>query len=177
MCTFCCCCASVSAPRADLSETTLSETTSLTPVLLRDLRFILHHFIMGARDGERRLSSNSQDYRSQVAALKAAGCDRVYSEKMSGKSTKGRRELDKLMKALLPGDVVHVVKLDRLARSTRDLANILHDLDEKGCGFTSMHGGWYDSSTPVGRLMITVMSGIAEFERELIRGRCEEGIS
>jgi len=75
MCTFCCCCASVSAPRADLSETTLSETTSLTPVLLRDLRFILHHFIMGARDGERRLSSNSQDYRSQVAALKAAGCD------------------------------------------------------------------------------------------------------
>jgi DNA invertase Pin-like site-specific DNA recombinase len=130
-----------------------------------------------ANVGYARVSSNSQDYRSQVAALKAAGCDRVYSEKMSGKSTKGRREFDKLMKALLPGDVVHVVKLDRLARSTRDLANILHDLDEKGCGFTSLHEGWCDTSTPVGRLMITVMSGIAEFERELIRGRCEEGIS
>src|SRR3954469_9654028 len=101
-----------------------------------------------ANVGYARVSSNSQDYRSQVAALKAAGCDRVYSEKMSGKSTKGRREFDKLMKALLPGDVVHVVKLDRLGRSTRDLANILHDLDEKGCGFTSLHEGWCDTSTP-----------------------------
>jgi DNA invertase Pin-like site-specific DNA recombinase len=65
------------------------------------------------------------DYRSQVEALKAAGCKKIYSEKASGKSTNGRPELAKLMKALLPGDAVAVTKLDRIARSSRDLHNII----------------------------------------------------
>jgi DNA invertase Pin-like site-specific DNA recombinase len=128
------------------------------------------------RIGYARVSSKAQDYTAQVEALKAAGCERIFSEKMSGKSTTGRREFDKLMKALLPGDVVVVVKLDRLARSTRDLHNILHDLDAKSCGFVSLGEAWCDTSTPVGRLMTTVLSGVAEFERELIRSRCEDGI-
>jgi DNA invertase Pin-like site-specific DNA recombinase len=81
------------------------------------------------------------------------------------------------MKALLPGDTVVVTKLDRLARSSRDLHNILHTLVENGCGFLSLHESWCDTSSSVGRLMMTIMGGIAEFERELIRTRCEEGIA
>jgi DNA invertase Pin-like site-specific DNA recombinase len=73
------------------------------------------------RYGYARVSSDTQDYAAQVEGLKAAGCERVFSEKASGKSTNGRHELAKLMKALLPGDVVVVTKLDRIARSSRDL--------------------------------------------------------
>lgn len=126
--------------------------------------------------GYARVSSKGQNYQGQVAALKAAGCEKIYSEKVSGKNTKDRREFGKLMKALLPGDVVVVSKLDRLARSTRDLANILHDIDQTGCQFVSLHEAWCDTTTPVGRLMTTIMGGIGEFERELIKDRCEEGI-
>ena len=129
-----------------------------------------------ARIGYARVSSNTQDYQGQVDALKAAGCERIYSEKMSGKSTNGRRQFEKLMKDLLPGDTVVVAKLDRLARSSRDLHNIIHELDGLGCGFVSLREGWCDTTTSAGRLMMTIMGGIAQFERELIRSRCEEGI-
>ena len=88
----------------------------------------------------------------------------------------GGPEFSKLMKALSYGDVVAVVKLDRLARSSRDLQNILHDLQERGCGFVSLGESWCDTTSEVGRLLMTIMGGIAEFERGLIRKRCEEGI-
>jgi DNA invertase Pin-like site-specific DNA recombinase len=126
--------------------------------------------------GYARVSSRTQDYQAQVDALKAAGCGKIYSEKVSGKTTKGRREFDKLMKALLPGDTVVVTRLDRLARSSRDLANILHELDEKACGFVSLRESWCDTSSSVGRLLVTIMGGVNQFERELIRTRCDEGI-
>jgi DNA invertase Pin-like site-specific DNA recombinase len=126
--------------------------------------------------GYARVSSNTQDYQAQVEALKSAGCERIYSEKMTGKTTNGRREFDKLMRALLPGDAVMVTRLDRLARSSRDLHNILHDLDEQGCGFVSLGETWCDTTTDVGRLMMTIMGGIAQFERSLIRKRCQDGI-
>jgi DNA invertase Pin-like site-specific DNA recombinase len=74
-----------------------------------------------AKIGYARVSSLAQDYQGQVDALNAFGCERIYSEKQSGKSTDGRRQFEKLMKDLLPGDVVVVTKLDRLARSSRDL--------------------------------------------------------
>ena len=80
--------------------------------------------------GYARVRSKTQDYAAQVEALKAAGCERIFSEKASGKSTNGRPEFTKLMRAARLGDVVVVVKLDRLARSSRDLQNILHDLQE-----------------------------------------------
>jgi len=126
--------------------------------------------------GYARVSSKSQDYAGQVAALEAAGCERIFSEKVSGKSTDGRREFDKLKRGLLPGDTVVVTKLDRLARSSRDLQNILYVLAERECGFVSLGESWCDTTSKFGRLMMTIMSGIAEFERELIRERCEEGI-
>ena len=79
--------------------------------------------------GYARVSSKGQDYTAQVEALKAAGCERIFSEKASGKSADGRPEFAKLQKVLLPGDTVVVTKLDRLARSSRDLHNIVHELD------------------------------------------------
>src|SRR4029077_16666184 len=111
-----------------------------------------------------------------VDALKAAGCERIFSEKKSGKSAKDRPEFGKLMRALVPGDTVVVSKLDRLARSSRDLHNILHELQDRGCGFVSLGESWCDSTSDVGRLMLTIMGGIAEFERGLIRRRTDEGI-
>ena len=126
--------------------------------------------------GYARVSSKGQDYAAQVEALKAAGCERIYSEKASGKSTNGRPEFNRLMKALLPGDTVVVVKLNRLARSSRDLHNIIHDLEGLSAGFQSLGESWCDTTTDVGKLMLTIMGGIAEFERSLIRRRTEEGI-
>jgi DNA invertase Pin-like site-specific DNA recombinase len=128
------------------------------------------------RYGYARVSSDTQDYTSQVEALKAAGCDKIFSEKASGKSTSSRREFDKLMRALLPGDTVTVTRLDRLARSSRDLHNILHELEVKGSGFVSIGESWCDTRSDIGRLMMTIMGGIAQFERSLIRKRCQEGI-
>src|SRR4051812_19203193 len=98
-----------------------------------------------AKIGYARVSGKSQDYQAQVVTLKAAGCEKIFSEKQSGKSADGRREFAKLMKALLPGDVVVVCKLDRLARSSRDLHNIIHELDAQGCGFTSLGESWCDT--------------------------------
>jgi DNA invertase Pin-like site-specific DNA recombinase len=126
--------------------------------------------------GYARVSSMGQDYNGQIDALKVAGCERVFKEKVSGKSANGRPELAKLMKVIEPGDVVVVAKLDRLARSTRDLLNILHELDERGCGFVSLGEAWCDTTSEVGKLMMTIMGGIAEFEHSLIRKRCDEGI-
>jgi DNA invertase Pin-like site-specific DNA recombinase len=86
-----------------------------------------------------------------------------------------RPELAKLLRALEPGDVLIVTRLDRLARSTRDLLNILDQVSEAGGGFKSLKDAWADTTTPHGRLMPTVLGGLAEFERELIRARTGEG--
>ena len=128
------------------------------------------------RFGYARVSTSKQDYTIQVDALKAAGCETIFTEKVSGKST-NRTEFKRLMKAINPGDTVVVTKLDRLARSSRDLLNILHDLEEGGCGFVSLGETWRDTTSDVGKLVVTIMSGIAEFERKLITARCEEGIA
>jgi DNA invertase Pin-like site-specific DNA recombinase len=128
------------------------------------------------RYGYARVSSGTQDHTGQVEALKAAGCERIYSEKVSAKSRNGRHELAKLMRALAPGDTVTVTKLDRIARSSRDLHNIIGELQERGCGFVSLGESWCDTTHNVGRLMLAIMAGIAEFERGLIRQRCQDGI-
>jgi DNA invertase Pin-like site-specific DNA recombinase len=128
------------------------------------------------RVGYARVSTAKQDYAIQVDALKAAGCETIFTEKVSGKSTENRTQFKRLMKALTPGDTVVVTKLDRLARSGRDLLNILHDLEEGSCGFVSLGESWCDTTSDVGKLVITIMSGIAEFERKLILSRTEAGI-
>src|SRR5262245_22630785 len=124
--------------------------------------------------GYARVSSRDQDLTSQVAELHAAGCAKIYREKVSGAKT-DRAELAKVMRVLQKGDVLVVTRLDRLARSTRDLLNVLHSLGERGIGFKSLVDTWADTTTPHGRLMLTVLGGLAEFERELIRARTGEG--
>jgi DNA invertase Pin-like site-specific DNA recombinase len=121
-----------------------------------------------------RVSTDGQTLAAQDAQLHAAGCAKVYSEKVSGART-DRVELGKLLKRLDKGDVLIVTRLDRLARSTRDLLNILDTVAKAGAGFRSLADTWADTTTPHGRLMLTVLGGLAEFERELIRARTGEG--
>jgi DNA invertase Pin-like site-specific DNA recombinase len=95
---------------------------------------------------------------------------------MSGASAGNRKALAKALTALQPGDVLLVTRLDRLARSTRDLLNVLDTIGKAGAGFKSLADTWADTTTPHGRLMLTVLGGLAEFERELIRARTSEGL-
>ncbi len=86
-----------------------------------------------------------------------------------------RAQLWRLLSSLNPGDVVTVTRLDRLARSTRDLLNLLATIGEKQAAFRSLNDSWADTTTPHGRLLLTVLGGLAEFERDLIRARTGEG--
>jgi DNA invertase Pin-like site-specific DNA recombinase len=124
--------------------------------------------------GYARVSTNGQDLAAQEAELMAAGCSKVFKEKVSGAKT-DRAELAKAIRTLAPGDVLVVTRLDRLARSTRDLLNVLATIAEREAGFRSLKDTWADTTTPHGRLMLTVLGGLAEFERELIRARTGEG--
>ncbi|HVI67485.1 MAG TPA: recombinase family protein [Bradyrhizobium sp.] len=124
--------------------------------------------------GYARVSTNGQTLASQDAELHAAGAAKVYAEKMSGART-DRPELGKLLKRLDAGDVLLVTRLDRLARSTRDLLNILDLIGKRDAGFKSLADPWADTTTPHGRLMLTVLGGLAEFERALILARTSDG--
>jgi DNA invertase Pin-like site-specific DNA recombinase len=124
--------------------------------------------------GYARVSSEGQSLSAQLDELRAAGCAQVFQEKISG-ARSDRRELPRLMSRIGEGDTLIVCRLDRLARSSRDLLNILHELGLKKASFKSLHDPWADTSTPHGRLMVTVLAGLAEFERSLIRSRTSEG--
>jgi DNA invertase Pin-like site-specific DNA recombinase len=131
---------------------------------------------MAKNIGYARVSSGDQGFDLQVRRLKAAGCKSVFAEKASGKSTNGRHELDKAVRALQPGDTLVTVRLDRLARSIRDLLHLLDQVKATGARFRALDDPWCDTTTPQGELILTVMGGLAEFERKLIRQRCDEGI-
>jgi DNA invertase Pin-like site-specific DNA recombinase len=124
--------------------------------------------------GYARVSTDGQTLEAQEAALKAAGCAKVFSEKVSGVVT-DRKALVKAITALSEGDTLIVTRLDRLARSTRDLLNRLKEIGDKGVTFKSLADTWADTTTAHGRLMLTVLGGLAEFERELILARRSEG--
>jgi DNA invertase Pin-like site-specific DNA recombinase len=125
--------------------------------------------------GYARVSTDGQTLAAQEAALTQAGAAKVYAEKVSGASMANRPALARALKTLSEGDVLLVTRLDRLARSTRDLLNLLDTIGKAGAGFRSLADAWADTTTPHGRLMLTVLGGLAEFERELIRARTGEG--
>src|SRR5262249_40920254 len=124
--------------------------------------------------GYARVSTRDQDLSSQVHELMGTGCAKVFKEKVSGANT-DRAELAKVIGRLEPDDVLVVTRLDRLARSTRDLLNVIDAVTKRGAGFKSLKDTWADTTSPHGRLMLTVLGGLAEFERELIRARTGEG--
>jgi DNA invertase Pin-like site-specific DNA recombinase len=124
--------------------------------------------------GYARVSTDGQTLAAQDAELMAAGCAKVYQEKVSGART-DRAELGKVLKRLERDDLLIVTRLDRLARSTRDLLNILHTIADRGAKFKSLHDPWCDTSTPQGELLVTVLAGFATFERHLIKARTDDG--
>ena len=124
--------------------------------------------------GYARVSTEDQDLTLQRAALTGAGCKRVYEEKVSG-AKRARPELTRMLDQLRAGDVVVVSRLDRLARSTRDLLDIAEQLKQAEAGLRSLHEPWADTTSPAGRMVLTVFAGIAEFERELIHERTGAG--
>jgi DNA invertase Pin-like site-specific DNA recombinase len=128
-----------------------------------------------ANTGYARVSTNGQDLALQQAALKAAGCEKVYAEKISG-ARSDRPQLARMLKALAPGDTIVVTRLDRLARSTLDLLHTVDLITKAGAGFRSLADAWADTTTPHGKLILTVLGGLAEFERSLIMARTQAGI-
>lgn len=124
--------------------------------------------------GYARVSTDDQDLTNQRAELHATGCTRIYAEKITG-ARRDRPELARLLDHLRDGDVVTVTRLDRLARSTRDLLDIAERIQAAGAGLRSLAEPWADTTTPAGRMVLTVFAGIAEFERSLIIDRTRHG--
>jgi DNA invertase Pin-like site-specific DNA recombinase len=124
--------------------------------------------------GYARVSTQDQHLTGQLEALKAAGAETIYREKISG-ARADRPQLVKLMASLKPGDIVQVTKLDRLGRSTRELLDLIERIGKVGASFRSLGDPLWDTSSSQGRLLSTLLAAIAEFERDLIRERTGDG--
>ena len=125
--------------------------------------------------GYARVSSTDQDTATQEAKLRDAGCTIVRTEKVSGRSRDRRRELEAVMAFIRPGDALVVVKLDRLGRSTRDVLNLVHELEQKGASLKVLEPE-IDTAGPMGRMVLTVLGMVAEMELGFIRDRQRAGI-
>ena len=126
--------------------------------------------------GYARVSTYGQTLDAQLEQFRGAGCTKIYREKVTG-AHNDRRELLKMLHALAPGDVVTVTRIDRLARSTFDLFAIVKQIVDAEAQFRSLAEPWADTGTSTGRLMIAVLGGLADVERDLIRTRTAEGRS
>lgn len=129
--------------------------------------------------GYARVSSTGQNLSAQINQLKEIGCTTIYQEKVSGRKTNNREQFNKLLDIVGDSDTIVVTKLDRFARSTKDALHTIEMLNNKGVSLIvlNMGGDKVDTSTAIGKLMITVLSGIAEFEADMIRERQLEGIA
>ena len=128
----------------------------------------------GQKIGYARVSTQGQDLEQQRIALGQNGCQRIFEEKVSG-ARQDRPELGRLLDHLRPGDLVIVTRLDRLARSTTDLLHIAERLKTMGAGLRSLAEPWADTTSPAGRMVLTIFAGIADFERSLISERTSAG--
>jgi DNA invertase Pin-like site-specific DNA recombinase len=124
--------------------------------------------------GYARVSTLDQKLDLQMQALRKAGCKKFFREKVSGASRQ-RPEFQRMLEQLRAGDTIIVWRLDRLARSTRDLLETMEAIGEGGARFQSLSEPWADTTTHAGKLIMTVFAGIAEFERDLIRERTKAG--
>ena len=126
------------------------------------------------RLGYARVSTDEQTLTGQCQRLSIAGCEKLFEEKISG-AARNRPKLEKLVEQLRKGDVLVVTRLDRLARSTSELLRIAERITEKKAGLQSLDEHWADTTSPSGRMIMTVFAGIAEFERTLILSRTQDG--
>ncbi|UED70681.1 recombinase family protein [Brevibacillus sp. HD3.3A] len=128
--------------------------------------------------GYARVSSTGQSTEIQIESLNTYGCDKLFTEKISGRKKDNREQFNLLMETTKEGDTIVVTKLDRMARNTRDALDIIESLREKGVALVilNMGGQVVDTSTPVGKMMITMLAAVAEFEADMIRERQMEGI-
>jgi DNA invertase Pin-like site-specific DNA recombinase len=126
--------------------------------------------------GYARVSSTSQSLDIQQEALAAAGCDKVFAEKMSGRSTTDREQLALALAFAREGDTLVVTRLDRLARSVGDLHRIIETLNEKNVGFSCLNQPGVDTDSSTGRLMLAMLGAVAAFENDIRRERQMEGV-
>src|SRR6516165_10880720 len=125
--------------------------------------------------GYARVSTNGQDLALQEEALRNAGCTKIFAEKKSG-TRSDRPKLMRLLSIVDQGDTIIVTRLDRLARSSLDLLHTVDRISKAGASFRSIADAWCDTTTPHGKLILTVLGGLAEFERSLIMARTKAGI-
>ena len=125
--------------------------------------------------GYARVSTEEQNLERQLDMLNSVQCEKIYKEKISG-IKKERPELDKLLNRLNTGDTIVVTELTRLSRSTRDLFNLVDNIQKKGANIKSLKESWLDTTTPHGKLMFTIIAGLSQFERDLISERTKEGL-
>ena len=125
--------------------------------------------------GYARVSTTGQSLESQLETLKAFGCEEIFQEKQSGKQADSREQLNALIKFVRAGDILVCTKLDRLARSVNDLGNIAKTLESKGVDLIVTDQSGIDTSNPLGKLLFNILGSIAEFERDLILERTNEG--
>ena len=128
------------------------------------------------RYGYARVSTLDQDLAIQRAALKAADCDLIREEKVSGKSRHGRTELQILLDFIGEGDVIVVTRLDRLGRNLKDILNICAEIMNKGAKLQVLQSSAIDPTNPMGRMMLAVFGAVGELERDMIAERQREGI-
>ncbi|MDF2907942.1 MAG: resolvase, terminal domain protein [Herbinix sp.] len=124
--------------------------------------------------GYARVSTLEQKLDRQIEALEKEGCDIIFNEKITG-TKMDRPELQKMLSSLQEGDTVIVKELTRVSRSTQDMLKLVQDITDKGCYIKSMNESWLDTSSPSGKLMLTIFSGMAQFERDLLLQRTSEG--
>lgn len=136
--------------------------------------FVQHIWSATMKIGYARVSTQDQNLDLQLKALKKAGCQKIFREKISGYNRQ-RPEFQRMLDQVRSGDTIIVWKLDRLARSTRDLLNTMETISQAGGKFQSLSEPWADTTTHAGKMIMTVFAGIAEFERDLIRERTGAG--
>lgn len=126
--------------------------------------------------GYARVSTAGQNIDSQCDSLRQAGCERIYSEKISGVKAQ-RPELERMLDALREGDTVVITELTRLGRSTKDLLSIIEKIHACGASIRSLRETWLDTTTPHGNLLLTIFAGLSQFERDLTLQRTKEGLA
>ena len=126
--------------------------------------------------GYARCSTLDQNLDWQIDALTKEGCDRIFQEKFTG-TKKDRPELLRMLDMLREGDTVIICELTRLSRSVKDLFDLVERAEKAGANIKSLKEPWLDTTTPQGRLLVTIFGGVSQFERELIRERTMEGLA